>query len=73
MIPVYSQALSALFVYFSTGIFMTLISLKIKCSYPELNPDLRKMQRFEGNSRGIQITFVPLKIARWIILPAVLV
>lgn len=32
----------------------------MKWIFPELNPDLTKMLGLEGNSRGIQITSVPL-------------
>lgn len=39
---------------------MTYICLKIKYSFPELNPNSTKMQNLEGDSGGIQITSLPL-------------
>lgn len=39
---------------------MTSICLEIKWRFPELNPDLTEMSGLEANSRGIQITSLPL-------------
>lgn len=40
-------------------IFLTFICLKIKWSFPELNPVSTETPELEGNSSGIQMTSLP--------------
>lgn len=54
------RGLSSLFIYSSIWIFIIFICLKMKWSFPELDPVSTEIPWLEGNSGGIQMTSLPL-------------